>query len=656
MASERSWKQKFRYRFENFMSRGGASIFLSLVIVFIGIFTVIGVVRALMLWIDPMGASNGGAPHDGFFRHLYVVFLEMTDPGNMNQDLNSVPGYKFLAILAGIAGVVIFSMLIAFITTALDRLLQELRKGHSDVVETNHTLILGWNERVTEIIRELVLANESEENPSVVILAEREKEEMDDYLNLHLHLRDRLNTRVVTRSGNTSILANLQKVAVEECKSVIVLANCRDTDAPEEKSSSDAKAIKTILGVLASRPEGGKEFNIVAEIFDAESRRIVEELSPEEITTIDTRDILAKILVQTSRSSGLSVVYSEMLSFDGCEMYFHQTAWNGATYGQSLYRFPDGIPMGIRHEDGTLSINPADDTVIQANEELLVLADDDSTIEFRKAPVATVTDLPLKPGRIEQHVEKELLIGWTPKANTILREYGDYVLDGTVVDVVLRKPSTTMRSELEELDRELTRVRVNVIDTDPMKSENLLALEPWNYDNIIILSQGGDEVDPEKTDSETIIILLLLRKIFDERGGSPTKLITEVMDSANQGLIARTGVNDFIISNRLVSMILAQISEESDIKRVYDDLFAEDGSEIYLKDLSVYSEQLPLDVSYADCIALARKREEVCLGIKQQAFVDHPDRNYGVTLIPEKNTRFTLGAGDALVVLAEDDT
>jgi hypothetical protein len=521
-------------------------------------------------------------------------------------------------------------------------------------VESGHTLILGWNDRVREILRELILANESEENPSVVILAEQDKEEMDDYLNLYL--KDRKNTRLVTRSGNTSILANLQKVAVEVCKSVIVLANCRDTDSEEEKSSSDAKAIKTILGVLASRPEGGKAFNIVAEIFDAESRQIVEELSPDEITTVDTRDILAKLLVQTSRSSGLSVVYSEILSFDGCELYFHEADWKGATYGEALFRFPDGIPMGIRHADDTLSVNPADDTVIVEGEQLLVLADDDSTIEFRSAPVASVSELPLKPGRVDQHVEKELLIGWTPKANTILREYGDYVLDGTVVDVVLRKPSTTMRTELEELDRELTKIRVNVIDTDPMKRENLLALEPWIYDNIIILSQGGDEVDPEKTDSETIIILLLLRKIFDERGGSPTKLITEVMDSANQRLIARTGVNDFIISNRLVSMILAQISEEADIKRVYDNLFAEDGSEIYLKELSVYSEQLPMEVSYADCIALARKRDEVCLGVKQHAFVDDPEKNYGVTLIPEKNTRFILGPGDALVVLAEDDT
>ena len=36
-----------------------------------------------------------------------------------------------------------------------------------------------------------------------------------------------------------------------------------------------------------------------------------------------------------------------------------------------------------------------------------------------------------------------------------------------------------------------------------------------------------------------------------------TKLITEVLESANRELVAHTGVDDFIISNRMVSMIFA---------------------------------------------------------------------------------------------------
>ena len=120
--------------------------------------------------------------------------------------------------------------------------------------------------------------------------------------------------------------------------------------------------------------------------------------------------------------------------------------------------------------------------------------------------------------------------------------------------------------------------------------------------------------------------------------------------------MARAGVNDFIISNRYISMLLAQISEDGEIKRVYDDLFQEDGSEIYLKPASLYFHEFPVDLTYADMIHIAQKRDEVCLGVKIKALENDMDQNFGVKLIPEKNTRYSLQPEDALVVLAEDET
>ena len=128
------------------------------------------------------------------------------------------------------------------------------------------------------------------------------------------------------------------------------------------------------------------------------------------------------------------------------------------------------------------------------------------------------------------------------------------------------------------------------------------------------------------------------------------------MDSANQSLVSQAGVRDFIISDRLISMMLAQMSEEPDIKRVYDDLFEEDGSEIYLKPMSHYQANLPQELSFADCMGLAQKRGEVCIGVKENKLESDAEQNSGVTLIPVKSERFTLGAEDCLVVLAEDES
>ncbi|MCO6046582.1 hypothetical protein NG895_22010 [Aeoliella sp. ICT_H6.2] len=655
--SSPSLGQRLRYRFDSFMARGGSSIFISLMLFFLVLFVSISLIRLAIYFF--MGAGqNQYTDADTMGEQMYIVWLGMTDPGNMNHDLLSHSWFKVPAMLAGMSGVVILSMLIAFITTALDQKLTQLRKGHSKVIESDHTLILGWNGRVTEILRELVIANESEDNPCVVILSEREKEYMDDQLSLLMP--DTQNTRVVTRSGAVSSVVNLDIASLSTCKSVVVLAYCDDAASEAVKVASDIRVIKTILAVGAGKEEGA-ELNIVAELFTERSRTIAEDISSD-VTTVDAQEILAKILVQTSRSVGLSVVYGEALSFDGCEMYFHNDDWGGLVFGELQFHFPDGVPLGLRTKKGDLLINPPPDRIMASSDDILILAEDDSTIEFQAEPVARPRDIELAGGRVEMRIERELLIGWNPKLPTILREYADYVLEGSTFDVMIDSPPDDIRSTLERLDAELDKIEIRLVDASPLSSESLTSVEPWTYDNILILSRGIDNPDPETTDSETIVVLLLLRQLFDAeltRNGNETirtKLITEVMDSNNQELIARAGVNDFIISNRFVSMMLAQVSEEQDIKRVYDDLFSEDGSEIYLKPASLYFTEFPAEVSFADMMGIAQKREEVCIGVKITAKETHMDENFGVKLIPEKNTRYRLEPNDCLIVVAEDET
>jgi hypothetical protein len=55
-------------------------------------------------------------------------------------------------------------------------------------------------------------------------------------------------------------------------------------------------------------------------------------------------------------------------------------------------------------------------------------------------------------------------------------------------------------------------------------------------------------------------------------------------------------------------------------------------------------------------MGVAQQRGEVCLGVKLKALEQAPDYNFGVKLIPEKTTQYSLGPEDSLVVLAEDET
>jgi hypothetical protein len=648
-------KTRLRYQFDTFMAKGGGSIFKALTVAFVVTFVVIAVLRGMLLWLAPDIAQQ----HDtGFLGSVYITFLELTDPGNMAQDIYSGAAYKIYAVIAGLAGIVMLSALIAFITTAMNQKIYELKRGRSKVIEEGHSLILGWNEqRISEILRELILANESEKDACVVILADKDKEEMDEIL--RLRVKELATTRVVTRSGDVSSLVNLDMVSLESSSSVIILADCEDTDSDKKKTSSDAKAIQTVLATMGNEIEND-DFSVVVEIFNPTHREIVRSSFSDHVITVNTSDILAKLLVQTSRSVGLSLVYNEILSFDGCELYFYDAEWGDLTFGELGYRFPDGVPIGIRNADGLITINPESNRVLEPADEILIVADDDSTIELYDGPVATPTDHELSGERQEQQIERELMIGWSFKSTAIIREFADYIMAGSQIHVLLKEPDEGQIAQIKALNDEMQGIDVELVEKDCLSIEDLMSVKPFEYNNIIILagnSLSDTEFDAARVDSENIVALLLLRRIFSQypTESKDTKLITEILDSQNDALVAKAGVQDVIISNRLVSMIMAQISESRDIEKVYDDIFQEDGSEIYLKPARLYYASLPAEVTFADMMAIAQKRDEICIGVKVRAYENNKSENNGITLIPEKNTSYVLQPDDNLVVVAEDE-
>jgi len=648
-SNKATFKESAHYRIDNYLAKGSSALFLSLLLAFLIALLAIGLTRIAIDLLFP-------GQHD-ILKQLWLSFLQLTAPGNMNQDTNSPLIMKLAAVVAGITGVVIFSTLIATLTTALNGAITNFKEGHSRVLESGHVLVVGWSQRVTEILRELVEANESEDDPVIVIVSEKEKPWMDEYL--RSNFEDSRNTRIVTRQGNPASPDSLVHVSAADAKSVIVLANCDDNAAENEQLASDARGIKIVLALETAAPNAS--FPIVTELFLERNRNVVLGMLPERVKVIDSEEILAKVMVQTSRTSGLSVVYSELLSFEGCELYITHADWQGITFAQSQFHFSDGVPIGIRRPNGEVQLRPSLDTVLEDDFELLIVAEDDSTIDFRPQPVARPQDFPIPDRRSEQKQERMLMLGWSAKAPIIISEQAEYVLEGSTVIVALHKPSEANRIAIAQLNEEIDSLEIRLVEINPFDGRELAQLKPFEFDDVIILPQSlGIDGNAERIDSETIVVLLLLRsmrKALQTAGQVvTTKIVTEVLDSSNQTLIHQAGVNDSIISNRLVSMLFAQISEEPDIQKVYDDLFQEDGSEIYVKPIELYFDKFPQEVCFADLIALVQKRdEEVCIGVKIGSKVSNAEENYGIKLIPYKDVRYSLVPGDALVVVAEDE-
>lgn len=641
-----SFSERLNYKAERFLSKGGSSIFKSLLIIFIIVFVFLVGLRLLLINLFPSLDYTGN-----IFRDIWVTFLEMTDPGNMNQDNEAPTFLKVLTVLSGLTGVILLSMLIGFITTALDTMLYDFRKGRGKVIESNHTIILGWNERVVDVIRELILANESESKASVVILSNTDKEEMDNLITKRLP--DMMTTEVITTQGDYANINELKRINLHSARSIIILAGCSESATLTKKKSSDVQSVKSILAITACQ-NGKNELPIIAEIFTKEKRDIISFFEDDNIIAIDSWNIMGKLLIQTSLTSGLDSVYKEILSFDGCEIYFYEDEWNKVPFGELSYYLKDGIPLGVYSEEEGLVLRPPVDKVLNNGDSVVILAEDDSTISFEgKQYFFPNRNKKIIDVRLEQKKKRILILGWHKVAEVFIEEATDYLLEGSDFDILFDEPTDELTEIVAEIKDLYPDFNINLHNSNPLDLHKLEEINPEGYDTVVILSQSMEEQSADKIDSDTLIILLLLRKLVQSADG--LHIITQVLNSENQEIITQTNVDDFIISNKLITMILAQLSEEALMKTFYDDIFSEDGSEIYVKPATLYFDTFPQKITFADAIFCAQQRDEICLGIRKGNLSKSLENNFGITLNLSKDTEIELLEDDFLIVLSEDE-
>lgn len=644
----RGFSSKIKYSFDNFMSKGGLSVFCALMILFICAFTIMAAIRFTVNLFFP--DSSFETTWDQFWR----VFMQISDAGAIAEDTDFNVFNKVVGIVTIMIGLVLFSSLVAFITSQFEARLAELKKGKSAIMEKGHTLILGFGDRVLEIIRELIVANESEKSAVVAVLSSKEKDEMDDFF------RDRIEktktTKIVTRSGSTSSIQNLDKMAVCEAKSIIILNDAQVDEDDLSKELADSRVLKTIMAVVACTGEDNLP-PIAAEIHLESKRVLARNVSPS-VTIIDEHSMLAKLMVQTSRISGLAQVYDNLVGFDGCEFYFYrpEEGFEGIKYEDLNFYFKSSSVLGIRKKSGQILINPEPSTVLESADEAVLVSEDDSTIKFLKKKIESgeVNARPAAPQK--KPVENQLIVGWTIKTPIIIDEYSNYLVEGSMIDVIIDKNNDEISAEFGKIREKHPSIKMNLIKADVHNYSVIENVRPDNYDNVILLS--GDGGDPEVRDSETIAQLLGFRHYFKnlDTKNYKTQLITEVADSDNIELIKEAGVKDFLISNQFISKIYAQISEEPDVYGIYDDLFRSEGSEVYIKPVDLFFENAPGKISFAQVCKAAIARKESCFGIKIAAEENDPDKNYGIYVNPDKCDVFDLKIGDSIITLAEDES
>ena len=635
-------RQKLRYRFDNTMSRGTPALVAwlgVLTIVLVGLFTAIVLIGGLA----PKEDDSGDRP--GLIGQAFKTLLHALDPGTVAGDVGKWP---FLLAMFGvtIGGLFVVSALIGVIATGLDNKIQDLRKGRSFVIEDDHTLIIGWSETVYTILSELAIANESERDPVVVILSDLDRVEMEDLI--RQKVGDTGRTRVVCRSGSGIDMADLAVVNPQGARSILVLSPTDD--------DPDAQVIKTVLALTRGPARREEPYHIVAEIHEPENLEAAHLVGGDQTVFIDKSETISRLIVQASRQSGLSIAYTELLDFEGGEIYFREDpALAGKTFGDAVHAYEDCSVIGLRDADERVRLNPPVDTPIAPGESVIAIAEDDAhlfaaTAGSRNGEVdeSAIVAAP----RAEPRPQRSLILGWNARAAAVINELDDYVVVGSSVTVVADWGPAAQVIERE--CAELTNQTVEFREGDTTDRRLLDSLEPQRFDHVIVLCYS-DLLSAQRADARTLVTLLNLRDIAS-RTGIHFTITSEMLDDRNRELAEVTKVDDVIVSEKLISLLLAQISENRHLTAVFQELFRADGSELYMRPASDYV-KAGQPTTFRTVVEAALRRGEVAIGYRcvgEAAADGDGDSGLGMHVNPPKSQSLVLGEADRVVVLAED--
>ena len=638
-----SRRDRLRYWFDNTMSRGPVALIAWLFLVSVLVIAVLSAI-VVALGLDP--------DRRGFIQVAWAGLMRTLDAGTMGADEGSWT-FLLVMLLITLAGIFIVSTLIGILTTGIEAKLDELRKGRSFVAEKNHTVILGWSPQIFTVLSELIEANQNQRRPCVAVLAEKDAVEMQD--EIAARIPDSGRTRIVVRNGSPIDPADLEIVNPEAARSVIILA--------PELDDPDPHVIKVILALTnaPARPETHR-YHIVASLREKKNFDVARMVGRDEVQLVLTGELIARVTAQTCRQSGLSVAYTELLDFGGDEIYFkHEPALAGKRFGDALSAYVDSAVIGLRFADGRIQLNPPMDTALGGDDRVIAISADDDTIRLSNGPPPPVDEEAIRKGTPQaQAPERTLILGWNDRAGTIVGELDNYVGAGSIVQVVADRPFIPEAPQSSHVlpVRTFENLRVYFRPGDTSDREVLDGLQVETYDHIIVLSDvhhdghhNGNGTDPQQADARTLITLLHLRDIAD-RLNQDFSIVSEMLDIRNRELADATRADDFIVSDKLISLLLSQVSENRELAAVFSALFSPDGAEIYLKPAGDYVEPgRPVD--FYTVLESARRQGQIAIGYRlcSQAF-DH-DAAYGVKLNPRKSDRLTLAAEDKVIVLAE---
>ncbi|MBX6748146.1 MAG: hypothetical protein IRY85_00495 [Micromonosporaceae bacterium] len=647
-------KRRVRYLVERVVTRPGM-LMLSFAMACLFF---IAVVAALTYVLTPADARDTAQIVWQSMRHVI-------DPGATEDDTERTWPYRLVMLLTAVGGIFVIGAVVAVLTSALYNRIELVRRGRTPVAVSGHTVVLGWSSQIYTILDEIARA--PGRRPRVVILAdELSKEEMEDAIRRRPQ-RQRgpkagklRKVTVVCRHGDPTKMEDLEIANVGAAEEILV-------PRPLGRNP-DIRVLMTLLA-LSHRPWPGERRPVAAVIsskanYEA-AKRALDRWPVDRCHVANAGDLTARLIVQSRRYPGLTVACSELVSFEGSEIYRATPVPHRMTYGEALLRCESSLIGFSRPGVAKPIINPPPDTPVEPTDTPLVVAVDSGHVRFRNnSPVQRdlmVEPPPPRPPR----VEKTLILGWNDRIATIVQVLDGYVGPGSTVVIIgqgydrAMLPKTKNIDEPRGYDADPTEPGILVAAhreeeyersaADP-ETQGLIPVDPTTFDSVIVLA--GDE-DDSHVDAKALTTLLLLQAIKEERQAR-FSVICELEEEASRRLARGIQVDDLVLGQQVVSTLAVHYAKNPgrlEMITVVEEWLDARDTDLYFEPAADYV-RLGVPVTWATVVAAAARRQHTAIG-----YVVHDQRlsekdGYGVHLNPAKSVRVTYQERDQIIVIA----
>lgn len=554
-----------------------------------------------------------------FLESAYYTLTMIIDPGSIAYVVKDVGTagviVSIFSLVVIIVGMITFTgAVIGYVTNWISNFVEEANAGDKKLFISNHIVILNWNTRGIEIVRELMYAKIKEK---IVILVEEGKEEIEKEIQELVNENKKRKLTFVVREGEVFSSKQLKDVSIEKAKSILIMDDALNKEENVVNNSSKQKGnmhtVKTLMQVITLTSEVDDIVKIIVEINEKWTDLVVGKIIQNNENTnihiyrIRAFMIIGQLLSQFSLMPQLNVVYQELFSNeDGAFYCKEQDEEDEFEYIRGyLENHNDAIPltfMKTRYgEYGYYSATSVSDI------------DKLSSKETNKVKVKLRSKYRMKTKNV-------IILGHNSKCEDILRGFDSFcgewdvnekkILNVTIID---SDKNIKLHNYAKDYQFITKVVAADIYDRELICDEIEAIINTQGEDvNILILSD--DKASSTDMDANVFSSLVYLKDVIDKKkedddfDGSNINIITEIINTKHHEIANGYSSNNVVISDKYISKMVAQIIEKEALFDFYQDILTydaddePDSKEIYIKYVCELLEELPPICTYKELI------------------------------------------------------